>query len=149
MIRLEVPYLPPSTNNAYANIPGGHGRRLTDIGRSFLLRTKTLLVQKFPAEMRIFKPNKPYVLAFRFFFEVTENKGFATGKAASRYKRLDVDNRIKLFADALKDAGGIDDSQFLGLYAEKQQGTPERTIVFAWSAEEESSPFDDTFRHLA
>jgi Holliday junction resolvase RusA-like endonuclease len=148
MIRVELPGLPPSSNNAYANMRGGHGRRLTDVGRSFLMSTKATLVQRYPREMMIFKKNKPYGFAMSFYFEHLENKGWATGKAASRYKQIDVDNRIKLLMDAFKEAGGIDDSQTLTMLECKLQGTPERTVVWAWSLEEESTPFDDPFRHL-
>jgi hypothetical protein len=147
MIRLELPELPPSSNHAYFNLRG-KGRSLTTEGRGFLLRAKTYFAQHYPREMLLFKPNTPYLLAIRFFFEDVENKGYRTGKAESRYKIFDGGNRTKLLEDALKNAGGIDDSQVLTSVWMKQKGLPERTVVWAWSTEEENTPFDDALRTL-
>lgn len=148
MIRLELPWLPPSTNHAYTN-NGFGGRTLAAEGRAFKLETKVHLAQKYRRELMLFAPNKPYLIALRFFFEEIENKGFAKGKAKARYKTFDGGNRTKLLEDALKDAAGIDDSQTLVSIWEKRQGTPERTVLWAWSLEEESTPFDDFLQHLA
>jgi hypothetical protein len=147
MIRLELPWLPPSSNAAYINRRGA-GRMLGDVGRKFLLTTKAHLVQRYPTEMRFFEKNEPYFMFFRFIFEDLENKGFATGKAATRYKVFDGGNRTKLLEDALKDVGGIDDSQTLVSLWEKQKGAPERTILWVWRPGIESTPFDGLLRAL-
>jgi Holliday junction resolvase RusA-like endonuclease len=141
MIRIDLPRLPPSSNNAYSNRRGGHGRMLTDVGRAFLMETKAFLVQRYPREMMMFKKNTPYAFAMDFYFENLENKGWATGKAATRYKQFDVDNRVKLLMDAFKDAGGIDDSSTLAMFSHKRQGTPERSVIWAWGLEE-TNTFD-------
>jgi Holliday junction resolvase RusA-like endonuclease len=146
MIRLEVPGLPPSSNNAYTV---ARGRRiLTKAGRHYLTETKARFSQNYPKEMQFLKPNKPYVLALRFHFELIENLGYTTGKAASRYKQIDVDNRIKLIVDPLKDAGGIDDSQFISIHPEKVQDVPERVELWIWSLEDEPCEFNDAFARL-
>jgi hypothetical protein len=145
-ICIEIPWLPPSSNNAYFNLPRG-GRALTTEGRKFLNETKAHLVQAYPREMRIFQPNKPYLIYIQFYFQLVENRGFATGKAESRYKKFDGGNRIKLLEDALKDAGGVDDSQTLCLIWRKQVGE-EHTRLQAWSTEEEATPFDNILRTL-
>ena len=149
MIRLELPWLPPTSNHAYAN-NGFGGRRLATEGRAFLNKTKTHLAQRYPREMMLFKPNLPYLVLLRFFFEDIENSGFAKGKAKPRYKVFDGGNRTKLLEDALKDAGGIDDSQTLTSIWQKvpTDGSPERTLIWAWSLEEESTPFDEPLRQL-
>ena len=147
MIRLEIPWLPPSTNHAYRNSPWG-GRQLSSEGRSFLIRTKVHLVQSYRKELRLFEPNEPFAVAFRFYFETIENKGWAAKKAKNRYKTFDGDNRCKLLADALKDAGGIDDSQTLMSAWEKTAGTPERTTIWAWNLKEERGPLGDVFLHF-
>ena len=147
MIRLELPWLPPSSNHAYGNNPFG-GRYLAGAGKEFLTLTKTHLVQKYPSQLRLFKKNKPYLIVFRFIFEELENKGFAGGKTKTRYKVFDGGNRTKLLEDALKDAGGIDDSQFLTSAWQKMKGTSERTIIWAWSLEEEETPLDGLLRAL-
>jgi hypothetical protein len=147
MIRLELPELPPSSNHAYFNMRG-KGRALTAEGRGFLLRAKTHFAQRYPIEMKLFAPNYPYLVAIRFFFEDIENKGFRTGDAKTRYKIFDGGNRTKLLEDALKDAGGIDDSQVLTSIWMKSKGSPERTIIWAWSTAQENTPFDDALRTL-
>ena len=126
VIRLHVPYLPPSSNHAYVNMV--HGRTLGPKGRVFINETKSLLVQKFPRELLLFKPNKPYLIVMRFFFDDIENAGFAKGKAKNRYKVFDGGNRTKLMEDVLKDAGGIDDSQTLTSIWQKVQGAPQTLI---------------------
>lgn len=146
-VRLELPWVPPSSNKAYFNMRGA-GRVLTKEGRAFLTTTKAHLAQKYPREMQFFKPNVPYHIVLRFIFEDLENKGFATGKTATRYKHFDGGNRTKLLEDALKDAGGIDDSQTLMSLWQKMQGTPERTILWAWAPESEDGPFDGLLRTL-
>ena len=145
MIRLELPWLPPSSNHAYTN-NGFGGRTLATAGRKFINETRAHLVQHFPREMRIFKPDRPYLVVLRFFFENIENA--SKGKGAARYKKLDGGNRTKLLEDALKDAGGIDDSQTLISIWQKAQGIPERTILWVWSLEEESTPFDEPLERL-
>ena len=147
MIRLELPWVPPSSNHAYMN-NGFGGRTLAKDGRKFLVTTKAHLAQHYMTPMLLFKPNKPYTLFFRFFFEDILTKGFSKGKAASRYKTFDGGNRTKLLEDALKDAGGIDDSQTFTSTWQKVQGTPERTIIWAWSVEEESCPINELLRNL-
>lgn len=146
MIRLELPWLPPSSNHAYMN-NGFGGRTLSTEGKKFKRETTAYFAQHYPREMRFFKPNLPYLLAFRFFFEDLENKGFTSGKTKTRYKVFDGGNRTKLLEDALKDAGGIDDSQTMTSLWSKCRG-PEHTIIWAWSLEEEGSLFDDLFRSL-
>jgi hypothetical protein len=157
MIRLELPYLPPTSNNAYENVPKkrlrsgqmvGGGRRLTTEGTKFLTETKTLIASKFTREMLFFKPNVPYLVVIRFFCPDIENKGWAQGKAENRYKKFDGGNLTKLLEDALKDVGGIDDSQTLRSFWEKVQGAP-RTVLWVFNLEEEATPFDEPLRALS
>ena len=146
MIRLHLPWLPPSSNNAYTN-NGFGGRKLSAEGRKFLVETKTLLAQTYRREMLIFKPNKPYLVVMYFYFDALETKGWAKGKA-NRYKKVDGGNRTKLLEDALAEAGGFDDSQTLTSIWSKMEAVQEHTVLLAWSLEEESTPFDDILRDL-
>jgi hypothetical protein len=139
---MEIPWVPPSSNHAYMN-NGFGGRSLAKEGRKFLLETKAHLSQNYRRELRLFKENKPYALVFRFYFNDIENKGFATGKAKARYKVFDGGNRTKLLEDALKDVGGIDDSQTITSLWEKKQSAAEHTDIYAWSIEEEGNPFNE------
>jgi hypothetical protein len=149
MIGLELPWVPPTSNHAYTN--GGFGGRvLAKEGRAFLAKTKAHLAQHYPKELRLFQPNKPYAVLLLFYFKDVETKGYAKGKAGARYKVFDGGNRTKLLEDALKDAGGVDDSQtMISMWQKVYAGTgPERTRIFVWSMEEERTPFDDLLRQL-
>ena len=147
MIRLELPWVPPSSNHAYFNLATG-GRTLSTAGKKFKIDTTTHLARVYPKEMLFFKADKPLLVFMRFQFENVENSGFATGKAKRRYKTFDGGNRTKLLEDALKDAGGIDDAQTLTSIWQKVRGPTEHTTIWCWSLEEESTPFDATLRSL-
>jgi len=140
MIRLSVPSLPPSSNNAYFNRPGG-GRSLTKIGEGYKNITKAHLQQNYRRELMEFRPNRPYLIAVTFYFLDLQNKTWPK-TAESRYKRLDTSNRIKLLEDVLKDVSGVDDSNTLTLILTKTIGSPERTELAVWDLEKEESPFD-------
>lgn len=137
MFRLEVPSLPPSSNNAYFNLPNG-GRALTKEAKSYLLETKAHLAQNYRTELSQLKPDVPYGLYVIFYFPALENSGWPK-TAKTRYKRLDATNRIKLLEDALKDVAGIDDSQNQAVFVQKRVGH-ERTELFIWRWGEEASP---------
>lgn len=146
MIHLQIAGLPPSSNNAYFNNPKG-GRTLTDAGKKFRAETVGYLQQRYRREMMFFQKNVPYCFLVRLYFEEVENKGYPN-KAETRYKKLDGSNRIKLLEDALKTAGGIDDSQMLLFLVDKKQGLPERAELWVWNLETEKTPFDDALRTL-
>jgi Holliday junction resolvase RusA-like endonuclease len=146
MIRLALPSLPPSSNHAYFNLRTG-GRSLSDVGRAYKRDVTTRLQREYRKEMMFFQKNAPYLLLVRFFFETLTNKGYPE-KTATRYKRLDGSNRLKLLEDALKDAAGIDDSQFLQTFWEKKVAPTERTELWVWDLEAESTPFHESLRAL-
>lgn len=156
MIRLTLPAIPPSSNHAYENIPKqrlpngsviGGGRKLTEEGRAFLILAKTQFTQYHRKELLFFKPNTPYLLFVRYFFLAVENKGYPK-TTETRYKKVDLGNRHKLLEDALKDAGGVDDSQTLSFVSQKMVGCPEHTILWVWALEEEETPFDGALRTI-
>lgn len=143
MIRIVLPGIPPSTNNAYFS--KGARRILTTKGRAYLLETKTTILRQYPQALSFFKKNKPYLVYFRFDLPQIYNAGYPT-KTDSRYKALDVSNRVKLLEDALKDVAGIDDSQNICVVTHKRPGPEERTEILIWSVEEEETPLDGLFR---
>lgn len=137
MITLHVPTLPPSSNAAYFNNPHG-GRTLSTVGQNYKKETVAHLARTYPRELKELLPDTPYMLYVLFRMAATENK---SGK--TRYKKIDVSNRLKLFEDCLKDAGGIDDSQFFIVTLQKQQAGPqgEETTAYLWNLETEPTPF--------
>jgi Holliday junction resolvase RusA-like endonuclease len=140
MIEVCVLSLPPSSNRAYINVRGG-GRALSTEGRKYKTETTAFLAQNYPSELKQILPDTKYFCYVRFYFEAVMNKE----GAQTRYKRLDTSNRLKLFEDCLKDACGIDDSQFFIWTIEKRQGD-ERTECFIWDMEKEELPIDNLVR---
>jgi Holliday junction resolvase RusA-like endonuclease len=141
MIHFKLEGLPLSVNHAY--FQKGKQRILTKKGRAYKTEVKTTLAQQYPQVLSFFQPDKPYCIIFRFTLKHTTN---TTAKAKTRYKRVDVSNRIKLLEDALTDACGHDDAQHFRVLAWKEQAgpdEPEHVDVWAWSWEDEPCPFDD------
>ncbi len=79
-----------------------------------------------------------YALHLRFFFKSLENARWndptcpPSKRPKSRYKRIDLSNRIKLLEDCVRDALDIDDSQTFAASQEKHQirdGEEERVEI--------------------
>ena len=142
MIHIAIPGLPISTNHAYTNIVTGHGKKriikrvLTKEGRKYKTETTAYIVERYPAEMTMFKQDTPYGYIIQLVFPNLLNKGWPD-KAKTRYKKLDASNRVKLLEDAAAEAFGIDDCNFLSTRADKAQGD-EYTHLWVWNMEEET-----------
>lgn len=146
MIFMQVPGLPPTTNHAYYDVvkvvAGRKGqkkyvvsRRLTDEGEAYKRGVSTYLSKNYSVEMQIMRPDEPLGLALLLDFPGMYNKGWPN-KAKTRYKKLDVSNRVKLLEDAIVHAGGIDDSSFMIVIPAKREG-PEQTSIWIWNIDEE------------
>lgn len=142
MIHLVLPWLPPTSNHAYTNVPHG-GRCLSRHGVRFKTETRGFLARVYRKELLMLRQNTPLTLAVCFYFARLDTKGYPK-QAKSRYKKIDGSNRIKLLEDALCETGGIDDAQVFDSFWQKRQGTPERTEIWIWDQEREESPFDET-----
>lgn len=111
-----IPFLPPSSNHIYST--GRNGIRfLTKEAKKFKTETISLIQREKLSVISKFDPQGIYRVWYAFFFPKEElvNKTWGEGKkdsATNRYKRMDVENRLKLVTDALATAIGIDDSQF-------------------------------------
>lgn len=144
-IRIVLPYLPPSSNAAYANIRGTNKRMLSTEGKAFKTETAVLLAQRYGMMLKELKPNEPYVLAVRFFMPDMFNKGWPT-KAATKFKKQDVSNRVKLLEDVLKDVAGIDDSQNVAIYADKVPADTPSTCIVILSGYQETLEVEQLFK---
>jgi hypothetical protein len=141
---MRVPSVPPSVNNAYITV---HNKRvLTKAGREYKTETKTFIARTYPSLLKFFSKEHEYAVLIRVTFKGKEalfTKGFETGKAESRYKKVDVTNRIKLLEDALAEATGIEDQQnFVFASVKDWSETEEFTDVWVWKRGEESNPVD-------
>lgn len=109
-------FLPPSSNHIYVSGRGG-GRFLSAQAKKFKLRAISHIQSTCLAKITNLDRSAIYSVWYNFFFPTDSliNKTFGQKKknsAESRYKRMDVENRIKLVADSLATAIGIDDCQF-------------------------------------
>jgi Holliday junction resolvase RusA-like endonuclease len=144
MLRIEIPMLPPTTNHAYTN-NGFGGRTLSAAGKKFKNETKVIVARRYATAIKEIKPNASLVVLARFYFKSITNEGWPK-KAKTRYKKLDATNRIKLLEDCLAEALGVDDSCNLAFIPNKCVGTPERTLVYIWSIEEEECQIYDAIQ---
>ena len=141
MIHIHVPGLPPTTNHAYFDLVTGKGKKkivkrvLTTEGRAYKAQTTAYIVEHYPTVLNMFKPNTPYGYIVQLCFPNLLNKTWPE-EAKTRYKKLDVTNRSKLFEDALAEACAIDDSAFLTARYDKAPGE-EATNIWLWNMEEE------------
>jgi Holliday junction resolvase RusA-like endonuclease len=150
VIYIEVPSVPISVNHAYARKRGG-GRILTPEGKAYKNETKTHIARVYPEALKFFKADVPYSLVIEFTFHGRDEilTKMWPGKAKSRYKKLDVSNRLKLFEDALAAATGLDDSQnFNVTVAKAWHRDYAMTRVWVWNRDEEGSPIDDLIHRL-
>jgi Holliday junction resolvase RusA-like endonuclease len=140
MLAMAFEGVPPSVNKAYFDqvvkkkVRGGMKlvpiRTLTKEGRKYKKEIKSAVARGYAMASKHIQPNVAYCMAIRIFFPAIENKGYPN-ETDVRYKKLDATNRVKLLEDAIVEALGIDDSQFLRVTVEKAQG-PEASHVWIW-----------------
>lgn len=132
-LQFTYPELPPTSNKIYFR-----GTTLTQKARDY--------AEKFSHHMRQhlhiineMDPHAIYALHLRFFFDKLVNESYnnmdlpPSRRAKSRYKRIDLSNRIKLLEDCVRDALAIDDAQTFCASQEKHQcgpGEPERVDIY-------------------
>lgn len=140
--------MPPTSNNIYAN-RGGGGRVKTTEARSWQNRAvKEIMRQSKLGIQDEFDPTRMYWLDLHFFFEEVVNKGwdefYARGpkkgqrKAETKWKKIDLGNRLKLLEDTVKIAVGVDDSSTFVLHLTKDcDPTNPRVLVSLYSMPED------------
>lgn len=116
MIELDLP-MPPSVNKLYATVRGR--RIMTTKGKAVKHEITQLVVKHIASMPELFRDEKQLRLTVDLYFSAVENKGWSSGKAKTRYKRIDVSNRAKLLEDALFSGVGIDDSLIFELIMRK------------------------------
>lgn len=112
--------MPPTSNNIYVNRYSG-GRVKTTLARSWQTKAVKSIVREANLGFQDgLDPNKQYLLIMVFYFDKIVNKGWnefwKQGKKAghrksnTKWRKIDLSNRVKLAEDAMKTASGIDDS---------------------------------------
>jgi Holliday junction resolvase RusA-like endonuclease len=120
---------PPSVNAAY--FTKGHLRILTPKGKAYKMDVKNTIATQYAAFLPSFTTEE--MLTAVYILEYADKdellcKGYPK-TAKTKYKRVDVSNRIKLLEDAIVEATGIDDSQNFTVVAHKTLGKYDRTHV--------------------
>jgi len=116
--------LPPTSNKIYFR-----GTQLTAKAREYAERFAEGMRQYLP-QINELDDKAVYAVHLRFFFFELVNRSWnnpdvpPSKQAKSRYKRIDLTNRIKLLEDCIRDAIAIDDSQTFGASQEKHQCGP-------------------------
>jgi hypothetical protein len=111
---------PPSSNHIYFNLPG-HGRRLTRLAEVWARRYTAWVGQRHLFSIQSLRDHLEHggvlniTITVLLLEEDLLNKGWLSmtkagkRKAKSRYKRVDVTNRIKLIEDTTADLLGVKD----------------------------------------
>jgi len=118
-LKIVYPGLPPTSNKIYFR-----GTQLTAKAREFAESFAMYSAQHHTHEITRMNRDGIYAVHLRFFMELVNlswnNPEVAPSRRAKeRYKRIDLDNRIKLLTDCVRDAIDIDDSRFFAGSQEK------------------------------
>ena len=112
--------MPPTVNKAYVNV--NKRRFLSQSGKLFKQDVKAKVAElSLDCTETFWLDCEPLKLTCEFYFPALENKGWSTGKAKTRYKRIDVSNRVKLLEDAVSEGLDIDDLYFFQLNLIKRE----------------------------
>jgi len=107
VLKVWLPFLPPSSNKIYIRHPKGMGKILSSKARKFKIEAMRVIQQEGRVGFIRLRKNVPYKLTLVFFFPRVENK---TSKVGARYKKFDLTNVIKLAEDTVSEAVDVDDS---------------------------------------
>lgn len=133
ILRISYPIIPPTSNKLYFR-----GTQLTAVSRKYAEDFSKFAMQRHGAEILEMDSKSTYALHLRFYFLSLVNSKWNDPKCPpskrpkSRYKRIDLSNRIKLLEDCIRDALDIDDAQTFAASQEKHQcmqGEPERVDI--------------------
>lgn len=146
MIRIVLDNLPPSSNNAYINLPaktkkGGKGvqrggRVLSDEGKKYKKMVIDHLVKHHAPQLKVLRKNATIGCLIAYGFPEMYSKGFPD-KAENRFRKNDLANRPKLLQDAIVEATSMDDSQICFDYKYKFPSEKPQTVVYIWNEDDE------------
>lgn len=133
-LHVVYPVIPPTSNKLYIR-----GIILTTKAREYAESFSKYMAQNHLSEIsEMNNTGGIFALHLRFFLCNLENQRWndprcpPSKRPKSRYKRLDLSNRIKLLEDCVRDALAIDDSQTFAASQEKhqtQEGEQERVEI--------------------
>lgn len=121
-LEMVYPELPPSSNKIYFM-----GTRLTAHARAYAEKFSHYMFREYGAQVMQLDKDGLYAVHLRFYFDALENETYGNNqiapsrRAKTRYKKIDLTNRIKLLEDCIRDLIDIDDSHTFAASQEKHQ----------------------------
>ena len=122
MLHIVYPELPPSSNKIYFR-----GTILTRKAREYAERFSFHVTRNYLQWINQINPQNIFCLSIRFYFDTLVNATFENPnvpekkRAKTRYKKIDLSNRVKLLEDCVRDAIGVDDSHTFEMHTMKLQ----------------------------
>jgi hypothetical protein len=120
MVKFVYRTFPPSSNRIYFR-----GTTLTKRAVVYAEEFAKEMFQTYGHLINGIDPNQLYAVHLFFYFETVVNESWnnpafrPSKRAKERYKRFDLDNRIKLLTDCIRDFICVDDSHFFAGAHEK------------------------------
>lgn len=137
---VELP-MPPSVNSIYF-VKAGR-KHLTSKGKAMKVKIKSLTMHAaLPHVWLGTVKDTALRMKIDLFFDSVQNKGWPK-KAKSRYKRIDITNRVKLLEDAVSEALGIDDSLFFHTTITKNEGKERACVTITYHHEQDGAEATD------
>lgn len=121
-LHIVYPEIPPTSNKLYFR-----GTRLMPEAREYKRRFSAFMAQNYLPQISELRPDAIYALHLRFFLPELVYASYnnpqvpKSKRAKTRYKRIDLSNRVKLLEDCIRDALAIDDCQTFAASQEKHQ----------------------------
>lgn len=122
ILTVSYPALPPTSNRIYFK-----GTQLTAAARQYAEDFSHYVTQHYLHQTMKANPEGIFAVHLRFYFNSLQNESWQnpnfkpSKRAKSRYKRIDLDNRIKLLTDCVRDMLDIDDSRVFAGSQEKHE----------------------------
>lgn len=145
MIYIVLKGLPPSSNQAYFNLPSKKGkgkgmerggRALTAAGKAYKKEVINHIVKHHGMQTQQLKKDAALSCMIAYGFPDMLNSGWPE-KAQHKYKKNDLANRPKLLQDAIVEATSIDDSQICFDFKYKYPSEEPQTTIYIWNEDEE------------
>jgi Holliday junction resolvase RusA-like endonuclease len=121
-LSVSYPVLPPSSNKIFAKFGV-----LTGVAREYAEDFAKYMAQHHLHQINQMNQAGIFAIHLRFFFQTVVNETWnnpavkPSKRAKERYKRFDLDNRVKLLQDCIRDAIDVDDSHVFAASQEKHQ----------------------------
>lgn len=129
---LEYPDLPPSINAVYKINRKSGVMYMCKEAKAFKEEFEKFARNNWIELIHKFDPKLIYRVDYEFTFpqqEVLNEKYGQDKRIKSPYKKVDLDNRIKLLMDSLAFVFGFNDSHIFEIFAQKKCGSKNHTTI--------------------